>query len=63
MANKEQVKKARQYMLDNKDSFGDGLGNLNYTRLAEATANEFNLSDRDDKIPEWVFDMAVDVDE
>jgi hypothetical protein len=45
----------------------DDCGEINYTLLAETAASEFELyenGDYDDAvIPEWVFDLSVDVGE
>jgi len=63
MSDKEDMRKARQFMRNVKEKYDDGFGTLMYTELAEDTAEKFNLSDEDGHIPEWVFDMAIDIEE
>lgn len=58
--------KVRRWMKRNKQEYTDPqTGELNSTLLAEAAAVEFDLHDHDvdATIDDWVFDLAVEVDE
>ena len=51
-----------QWMIANIELARDSGGELSPTQLGEAADAEFFISDQPDfEIPEWVWDMAVDV--
>ncbi len=51
-----------QWMIANIELARDSAGEFNPTQLGEAADAEFFISDQPDfEIPEWVWDMAVDV--
>ncbi len=55
----------RLWMQDHADDYDDGIS-INCTRLAEDAADVFNIYEgtgSDYTIPEWLFDMAVKVEE
>ena len=54
----------RQFMYDNawNDYRDDATGEVNYTLLAEAAAEEFDIPEDSDGIPDYVYDLAVDFD-
>jgi len=63
MTNYEQ---ARQWMIDNAADYDDGI-NINCTRLAEDAAYEFGIYEEavpgdEYPIPEWVYELAVEVE-
>jgi hypothetical protein len=60
MADKTHVKR---WMRAHREEYRDQCMEINCTGLAEAAADEFNIYENtsDYKIPEWVFDFAVDV--
>lgn len=54
--------KVKRYMVKHLDNYLDVDSELNFTALAEDAACEFNLySDADCTIPEWLFELAVDL--
>jgi len=61
------INRVKLYMRGHLESFRDNLTNeINTTLLAEYACEEFNLyegDDENDNIPEWLFDLALDVSE
>lgn len=57
---------ARKWMYSNADDYADACESsaLDCTKLAEDCANALDLYEPDDAftIPEWLFEMAVDVE-
>jgi len=53
----------KAWMRTHTNEHVDSCGEVDMTRMAENAADEFEvyLPDSDATIPEWVFDMAVDV--
>lgn len=56
---------ARRWMANSISDYDDGI-DINCTRLAEDAAYEFGIYDGDGSdyiIPEWVYELAVEVEE
>ncbi len=59
-----QKRKVKGYMFLNIQDHLDHNGELNCTQLAEYAASDLEYYLNDDlDIPEWIFDLAVDVEE
>jgi hypothetical protein len=58
------IQKVKNWMRKNKEEFRDNqTGELNYTLLAEACANELDIySDDNYNIPEELFELAVELE-
>lgn len=56
-------KKVRAWMTQHVDEYVDECNEYDCTKLAEDAAQEFDLYEDNDTftIPEWVFDLAVEV--
>ena len=66
MPDNDTQRKVRNYMRQDIDNCVESdTGEVNCTKLAENAAAQFNLYEDDATctIPEWVFDMAVDVND
>jgi len=53
-------RKVKKWMRDNLSEYVDECGEYNCTQLGENACQHFDLYKGDD-IPEWIFDMAVEV--
>lgn len=58
---------ARQWMLDNVDDYDDGI-DIDCTSMAEDAAYKFSIYEEavpgdEYLIPEWLYDLAVEVEE
>ena len=53
----------RQWMMDEVPNYYDGI-DINTTRLAEDAADQYDIYDDDVEftIPEWVYELAVEVE-
>ena len=57
--------RAKSFMVKNLEEYIDQCNEIDCTKLAEDAANEFNIYEDEInyEIPEWVFDLAVEVGE